>query len=123
MRCYSCDYEFDNETGVCPNCGTDNRLYRAILSSSARCYNEGLELAKVRNLTGAANKLTAALRFDKMNTDARFPEDRLAQSMARTKAGSSPMMSVKWYFLGPEGLGGLPFSGRRFPRVSAEMLS
>lgn len=71
MRCYSCDYEFDNETGVCPNCGTDNRLYRAILSSSARCYNEGLELAKVRNLTGAANKLTAALRFDKMNTDAR----------------------------------------------------
>lgn len=71
MRCYSCDYEFENETGICPNCGTDNRLYRGILASSARCYNEGLELAKVRNLTGAANKLTAALRFDKMNTDAR----------------------------------------------------
>lgn len=71
MKCYVCDFEFDNEQGICPNCGTDNGLYVSILQNSVRCYNEGLELAKVRNLTGAANKLTAALRFNKRNTDAR----------------------------------------------------
>lgn len=71
MKCYVCDYEFENQQGICPNCGTDNSLYTAIIASSNRCYNEGLELAKVRNLTGAATKLTAALRFNKMNTDAR----------------------------------------------------
>ena len=70
MICYRCGYD-TGEGLYCENCGTDNTVYRSILLSSARAYNEGLEYAKIRNLTGAEASLTAALRFSKYNTAAR----------------------------------------------------
>lgn len=70
MNCYRCGYDIE-EGLYCENCGTDNTAYRSILLSSARAYNEGLEYAKIRNLTGAVNSLGAALRFSKYNTAAR----------------------------------------------------
>ena len=38
---------------------------------SNRLYNDGLEKAKVRNLSGAADSLKVSLRYNKMNIDAR----------------------------------------------------
>ena len=70
MNCYRCGYDMGEDL-YCENCGTDNTVYRSILLSSARAYNEGLEYAKIRNLTGAEASLTAALRFSKYNTAAR----------------------------------------------------
>lgn len=70
MNCYRCGYDMGEDI-YCENCGTDNTVYRSILLSSARAYNEGLEYAKIRNLTGAEASLTAALRFSKYNTAAR----------------------------------------------------
>ena len=70
MNCYRCGYDIE-EGLYCENCGTDNTAYRSILLSSARAYNEGLEYAKIRNLTGAVNSLSAALRFSKYNIAAR----------------------------------------------------
>lgn len=70
MNCYKCGYDMGEDL-YCENCGTDNTVFRSILLSSARAYNEGLEYAKIRNLTGAVASLSAALRFSKYNTAAR----------------------------------------------------
>lgn len=70
MNCYKCGYDMGEDL-YCENCGADNTAYRSILLSSARAYNEGLEYARIRNLTGAVNSLSASLRFSKYNTFAR----------------------------------------------------
>lgn len=49
----------------------NNTLYDRIIKASNREYNLGLEKAKVRDLSGAANYLKRALRLNKHHTDAR----------------------------------------------------
>ena len=56
---------------VCPNCGADVALYKKIIYISNRFYNEGLERANVRDLTGAITSLRQSLKFNKNNVEAR----------------------------------------------------
>lgn len=70
MECYNCGAEL-TAAGRCKKCGADVKLYRRILMASNSCYNEGLERAKVRNLSGAADSLNKSLQYNKMNIEAR----------------------------------------------------
>lgn len=70
MECYNCGAKL-GKADVCQNCGTNIRIYKKIIMASNAHYNEALEKACVRNLSGAIESLHASLRFNKLNTDAR----------------------------------------------------
>lgn len=70
MKCLFCGYEADIQRN-CPNCGRDLSVYKRIQVASALCYNEGLKKAKVRDLSGAIDELSKALKFNKYNMEAR----------------------------------------------------
>ena len=70
MFCYKCGCEL-NQTDRCPNCGTDVGMYKKILYTSNYLYNDGLEKAQVRDLSGAILSLKQALWYNKDNLNAR----------------------------------------------------
>jgi tetratricopeptide (TPR) repeat protein len=70
MKCFSCGAELD-KTDVCPGCGANVKTYKRIVSLSNVFYNEGLEKASVRDMTGAVTALRQSLKLDKNNIDAR----------------------------------------------------
>lgn len=70
MECIKCGAALGRED-QCPACGTDVKLYKRIVHTSNRLYNEGLERAKVRDLSGAVNSLRSSLKWYKMNITAR----------------------------------------------------
>lgn len=70
MFCYNCGCHL-SEHDFCTACGADVSLYKKIMYVSNRFYNEGLEKAGVRDLTGAINSLRQSLKFNKNNIDAR----------------------------------------------------
>ena len=47
------------------------KIYKKIMMSSNACYNEALQRASVRDLSGAIDSLKRSLRFNKLNIDAR----------------------------------------------------
>lgn len=71
MKCYRCGAELDKKSDVCPGCGTNVVTYKKIVSLSNKFYNEGLEKAGVRDMTGAVSALRQSLKLDKNNIDAR----------------------------------------------------
>ena len=71
MKCPRCSIELSFKKHRCDNCGQDLKHYRRTLSASNICYNQGLEKAKVRDLSGAIDSLQRSLRFNKFNTNAR----------------------------------------------------
>lgn len=70
MRCYNCGCNL-SEHDYCTACGADVSLYKKIMYISNRFYNDGLEKAGVRDLTGAIASLRQSLKFDKNNVEAR----------------------------------------------------
>ena len=70
MICYQCGCTL-SEHDFCTNCGADVALYKRIIYISNRFYNDGLERASVRDLTGAITSLRQSLKFDKNNVEAR----------------------------------------------------
>ena len=70
MICYQCGCTL-SEHDFCTSCGADVSLYKRIIYISNRFYNEGLEKASVRDLTGAINSLRQSLKFNKNNVEAR----------------------------------------------------
>ena len=58
-------------TGYCSQCGLKSEYVNKAINTSKFYYNIGLDKAKVRDMTGAAAALTVALKYDKMNIDAR----------------------------------------------------
>ena len=70
MRCYRCGHELTSNT-KCTNCGADVRAYYRICNLSYIHYNEGLEKARVRDLSGAVISLTRSLKYNKRNIPAR----------------------------------------------------
>ena len=70
MICYNCGCEL-TELDFCTNCGADVKQYKKILYTADALYNEGLERATVRDLSGAARALRDCIRFNKRHTDAR----------------------------------------------------
>lgn len=70
MICYNCGCQL-SEKDFCTSCGADVGIYKRILQMSNRFYNEGLEKANVRDLSGAINCLRQSLKFNKNNIEAR----------------------------------------------------
>jgi len=70
MKCYVCGNRLGRED-FCMSCGTDIRMYRHIMCMSNMLYNDGLEKAKVRDISGAIVSLNRSLKYNKRNIDAR----------------------------------------------------
>lgn len=70
MICYRCRQEAGRDD-YCPSCGTDLRVFQKALRISNTYYNDGLEKARVRNLSGSIISLKKSLKLNKYNTDAR----------------------------------------------------
>lgn len=70
MKCYNCGCEL-SEHDFCTGCGADVSLYKKIIYISHKFYNDGLEKAGIRDLSGAISSLRQCLKFDKNNVEAR----------------------------------------------------
>lgn len=70
MNCYNCGCRL-SEKDFCTGCGVDVGLYKKIMYASNFFYNEGLEKANVRDLSGAIVSLRQSLKFNKNNVEAR----------------------------------------------------
>lgn len=70
MRCYNCGCQL-SEKDFCTGCGADVGLYKRIMYTSNFFYNEGLDKASVRDLSGAVTSLRQSLKFNKNHVQAR----------------------------------------------------
>ena len=68
--CYNCGRRL-SEHDFCTSCGADVSLYKKVMHVSNMYYNEGLEKAGVRDLSGAVSCLRQSLQFNKNNIKAR----------------------------------------------------
>lgn len=71
MNCPRCNVRVAFVKDRCDNCGQNLKNHRRIVSLSNICYNQGLNQAKVRDLSGAIYSLKQSLEFYKLNTNAR----------------------------------------------------
>ena len=70
MKCFNCGADL-KDSEYCSQCGADVKLYSRMLKLSNAYYNEGLEKAKIRDLSGAVLALRESLKINKKNTNAR----------------------------------------------------
>lgn len=70
MKCINCGCQL-SEKDFCTSCGADVRVYKRIIKISNMYYNDGLEKANVRDLSGAVISLRKSLKFNKENIKAR----------------------------------------------------
>jgi len=70
MICYNCGANLTDHD-FCTNCGADVGIYKKIMSTANLYYNEGLERAGVRDLSGAITSLRQCLKMNKNHVDAR----------------------------------------------------
>ena len=70
IYCYNCGCHL-SKPDFCTSCGADVTLYKKVMHISNMYYNEGLEKAGVRDLTGAVVSLRQSLKFNKNNLKAR----------------------------------------------------
>ena len=70
MQCFKCGAQLGAEQ-TCPNCGMNVKMYKKLIAISNYLYNVGLERAKIRDLSGAADSLKASLQYYKGNIQAR----------------------------------------------------
>ena len=70
MKCYNCGATL-TQHDFCTACKSDVKQYKRILEAANRKYNEGLEKAQVRDLSGAVVSLKQCLKLNKEHVDAR----------------------------------------------------
>ncbi len=70
MKCYHCGSTLTKHN-FCTACKRDVRQYKLIMEAANRKYNEGLEKAQIRDLTGAVAALKQSLKLNKELVDAR----------------------------------------------------
>lgn len=70
MKCYRCNSPLDNND-YCLKCGADVSVYKIVVRASNTYYNQGLQKARVRDLSGAAACLRTSLSINKKNVKAR----------------------------------------------------
>lgn len=68
--CPKCGKPLDAK-GFCKECNLSISVYNKIQDTSKVLYNQGLQKAKVRDLSGAIDLLNRSIRLDKTNIDAR----------------------------------------------------
>ncbi len=70
MICYNCGCSL-SEKDFCTSCRADVTIYKKIMYTANRFYNDGLEKAAVRDLTGAISSLRQCLKLNKDHIEAR----------------------------------------------------
>ena len=70
MNCMNCGAPV-RKGRICPQCGCDLSVQRKALQLSVRYYNQGLDKAQIRDLSGAIDLLRRSLKYDKRNLSAR----------------------------------------------------
>lgn len=70
MKCIYCGTPLSS-IDYCSGCGADVSILKRVTRISNLLYNEGLEKASVRDLSGAVSCLKRSLKFNKENIDAR----------------------------------------------------
>ncbi len=70
MICYHCGADIGLEKS-CPTCGADLHIFERAVRLSNSYYNDGLQKASVRNLSGAIISLKTCLKINKYHIDAR----------------------------------------------------
>lgn len=70
MFCFNCGCRL-SEKNFCTGCGADVGLYKKIMHTANRFYNDALDKAKVRDLSGAVLSLRQCIKLDKNHIDAR----------------------------------------------------
>ena len=67
MQCPYCNTKL-TAGNICEKCGSDIKIFKKLYMISNRCYNDGLEKAKARDLSGAVTSLINSLKINKRNT-------------------------------------------------------
>ena len=70
MNCMNCGALL-NKSPYCPSCGFDVEVQKKVWQLSNLYYNQGLEKAEIRDLSGAIDLLKRSLKFNKLNIQAR----------------------------------------------------
>lgn len=70
MRCYRCNSVLDS-SDYCLKCGADVSVYKVVVKASNAYYNDGLQKAKVRDLSGAVASLKTSISINKNNIKSR----------------------------------------------------
>ena len=70
MNCMKCGAPAGN-AGICPRCGQDLSVQKKALQLSVAYYNQGLDKAQIRDLSGAIDMLQRSLKYNKLNIPAR----------------------------------------------------
>ena len=72
MNCMNCGaFLTDKDLDYCPKCGCNVLIHKKVDYLSRQYYNQGLEKASVRDLSGAINCLKQSLMYNKHNIQAR----------------------------------------------------
>ena len=72
MNCMNCGaFLADKDLDYCPHCGCNVLIQKKVEYLSKLYYNQGLEKASIRDLSGAVTCLRQSLTFDKRNIQAR----------------------------------------------------
>ena len=72
MNCKNCGaFLADKDLDYCPHCGCNVLIQKKVEYLSKLYYNQGLEKASIRDLSGAVNCLKQSLTFNKRNIQAR----------------------------------------------------
>ena len=72
MNCINCGaFLVDKDLDYCPKCGCNVLIQKKVDYLSRQYYNQGLEKASVRDLSGAINCLKQSLMYNKHNIQAR----------------------------------------------------
>ena len=72
MNCMNCGaFLVDKDLDYCPKCGCNVLIQKKVDYLSRKCYNEGLEKASVRDLSGEISCLKQSIMYNKHNIQAR----------------------------------------------------
>ena len=94
MECFNCGARL-SDSSFCNACGVDVKKYKKIVYTSNKWYNDGLERARVRDLSGAVSSLKKCLKLNKSHIDARNLLGLIYFETGETVAGLSEWVISK----------------------------
>lgn len=97
MICPECSNVVSIKRNRCDRCGVDLTAYKKMYIISNRYYNEGLEKARVRDLSGAVLVLKNCLNINKRNTNARNLLGLIYYEMGETVAALNEWVVSKHF--------------------------
>ena len=102
MNCMNCGaFLTDMDLDYCPNCGYNVLIQKKVDYLSKIFYNQGLEKASIRDLSGAIACLKQSLMYDKRNIRARnllglvyFETGEVVSALSESSANQKPGIRI-----------------------------